>query len=363
MPHPAKVLDKHLKKDPKTGIYKARIKTQNGSPALRSTKTKSLEEARKIVDDSHLVEIQAAAAANALTSEALTAIMANRKVTCEAALVEWVQWRSGFVAPNTVRTQESVLRLFFERFNLLRAPVGRINFEHLNAFVNAEDAGKLSNREQRLATLRSFFQFLAARAYYVGNPTMLVRIRYSAMSHEQKEPTERLPFTEREVNHIVTHTTGFWRFATLLSYWAGLRLSDVACLEWGSLLPDEIVVWTRKGDARVALPLDHALIGGGKLRMIFLELMSEHNMHPKLVFPQEAAVITDPRKRSKLSVYFARILERLGIEGKSFHSLRHSFATRMDRSGKSIEEIGRMLGHAPSSSAVTSGYIHRKGKT
>ena len=67
-------------------------------------------------------------------------------------------------------------------------------------------------------------------------------------------------------------------------------------------------------------------------------------------------MILDPAQRSKFSVYYGRILHRLGIEGKSFHCLRHAFATRLAKAGVTIEQVGRFMGH--SSADTTKGYTH-----
>lgn len=60
--------------------------------------------------------------------------------------------------------------------------------------------------------------------------------------------------------------------------------------------------------------------------------------------------------RAKLSTYFARILKREGIEDRSFHCFRHSFATRHRKLGESVDEIRLKLGHA--SAETTAGYLH-----
>ncbi len=350
-------LDAHLVK--RRGIYQVTFVDKDGVRHERTTKMTNIEDARKVLEQSRLVEIEAAGRAGTLTAEGLTAIMAGRKVTCEAAITEWLQWRSNSAAPNTVRTQELCLRQFFNRIEAMKWPVNRLTFEHLDDFVNAkDDETGASNRSIRVATLRSFFQFIAAKAWYVGNPAKLVKVRMNSLSHEQKEKVPRVPFSEGEFRHVVAHTTGFWKAAVQLSYWAGLRLTDVACLEWASVLPDEVIVWTRKTHTRVALPISDPLIGGGELRGLFFELM-EHNHDPKYVFPLERAVSIDPARRAKHSVYFARQLEAMGITGKSFHCLRHSFATRLAKAGKTIEDIGRAMGHSADGADVTKGYIHK----
>jgi integrase len=347
-----------LTKDPESGVYHVKFTGTDGRSHSRSTKSSNLEEAKRIVEQAKVAELEAAAKAGALNAESLMAIMASRKVDCAGAVEEWAAWRIKASEPATVRTQRLCLGAMLAQFSAAKWPVTKLTFDHLDEYVNNKDGTGRSNRDTRIAALRSFFGFLTARAYRVDDPSKLVRVRMKDLTHEQKETKKRVPFTEKEFNRIMDNTEGFFRWATALSYYAGLRLSDVACLEWSSLLPEEIIVWTRKGETRVALPIDDPLIGGGKLRMIFFEIM-EHSRHPLYVFPEEREVMTDPEKRSRLSVYYGRILTKLNIEGKSFHCLRHAFATRLAKAGKTMEEIGRAIGHSKAStrSGVTAGYV------
>ena len=148
------------------------------------------------------------------------------------------------------------------------------------------------------------------------------------------------------------------RFACHLSLEYGLRLSDIAKLEWASFdKPGRIIVWTDKHDRRIELPLHPetlGLIGSGLAALAALR-DGPHN-HGRWVFPDQAAIASDPSDRAKLSVYFSRQLKRLGIHGKSFHSLRHTFATRRAKLGDTIDEIRLKMGHV--STATTGGYVH-----
>lgn len=344
--------------DKDTGIYKVRFKDASGKTRTRSTGVTNLEDAKRVVADAKVKELELAALAKTLNAESLTAIMASgKKVSCSDAVGEWAAWRLGHSSPNTVRSQELVLRAFLRFHGADNWALPKLVFDHLDKFVNADDACKVAARDMRVAALRSFFDFITARAWYVGNPSKLVRVRMNNLTVEQKERAHRQPVTEREFNHIMKHAEGFQKYATALSYWAGLRLSDVACLEWASILPDELVVWTRKAERRVALPIDDPLIGGGKLRMVIMALLEDHSHHPAYVFPEEREVILDPARRARLSVYYGRLLTELGIEGKSFHCLRHAFATRLAKAGKSLEDIGRLIGHA--NAKTTAGYVHQ----
>ena len=326
----------------------------------KNTKATTKEEAEGVVKLAKISELEMAAKACTLTSEVLSSIMAGRRITCASLLEEWVEWRRLNKAPATTQTQAYIVSDFLTRGRLMDKIVSRVDSEEIDAFINTADAGSAANRSNRLAAIRSFFSYASAKSYIAGDPSKIVQINYRILSHEQKEPQVRVPFTHAEYKHTVANLKGFYRWSTALSYWCGLRLSDCANLEWASLRGNEVIVWTRKRNARVALPIADPLCGGGELALILLEIMDaipRTGKTAKFIFPEERTQSNDPGLKSKLSTYYKRHLERIGIETKTFHCLRHAFATRLAKAGKTEEEIGRLIGH--SDKETTKGYIHQ----
>jgi len=157
----------------------------------------------------------------------------------------------------------------------------------------------------------------------------------------------------------MTHVL-FWLVAVRIGKETGLRLSDIAQLEWRCVeRPDEIAVWADKTNKRTSHKISK------ELHNLICEIPV---VEEKYVFPEQAAIIQDVKKRAGLSVQFGRLCDRLGIKGKSFHSLRHYKATnsyaKLDKealarklaSVLSITEIKQLLGHA--NSKTTEGYLH-----
>ena len=62
------------------------------------------------------------------------------------------------------------------------------------------------------------------------------------------------------------------------------------------------------------------------------------------------------RRRRQLLVCYTRALAAAEIEGATFHTLRHTFATRLRAAGVHEFDIMTLLGH--SSIRVTRGYAH-----
>ena len=155
------------------------------------------------------------------------------------------------------------------------------------------------------------------------------------LTHEQKEPKKRVPITADEYRRIMAWPTvdmalgKFMTAATAISYWTGLRLADIASLEWPCFNGTELIVWTGKRDKRVAMPLSNPLIGSGELKMVLLGVAEDARPGARYIFPDAHKIVTDPTDRAKVSVYYGRLLDQIGIEGKSFHCLRHAFVTRL----------------------------------
>jgi len=338
------------------GVYMVGFDTEHGKK-WRSTKSYTAEEAKKVVALAKIAELEMAAKAKALTSESLSAIMAGRRVTCAVALEEWKDWMTSRQrSQNTLASYESCLDRFFAWSKLLDKPVTRITDQVINGWVNQADAGSRSNRLHKLSAIRSFFDLCTSRAYCIGDPSKLGEVNHRIMSGEQKESRPRQPFTEAEFRKLVNNTEGFWNWAIQIGWWTGLRLSDICTLEWSAFVDgSNIVVHTLKRDRRVSIPMDHPFIGDGVLNLVLLE-MSELKGSSRFCFPSAAADIMNPDKRSKFSVAFMRLLDRLGIYGRSFHCLRHSFVTRLSQEGVDIEQIGKLVGHA--STAMTERYRH-----
>ena len=139
----------------------------------------------------------------------------------------------------------------------------------------------------------------------------------------------------------------FWQFAILISWEIGLRLGDICSLEWDCFTtPGRVTVWTDKRDRRISVPLSDEL----QQLITLIPLTSD-----QYLFPTERVNI-EQNKVAALSVFFKRLCEKVQITDKSFHCLRHGCITRWAKEGKSLESIGKDVGHA--NTKTTAGYVH-----
>lgn len=355
------------KKSESTKVWSAGIPTEHG---IRWVSTHQTEKA-KAVEMIRELRLQWLGT-DKFQKQVHAAISGCKKITVERAIIEWADSRRKFgaLSEGTVREYVKRLTTFARKFNLVKEHPTLITIDHVYEFVNQN--GKMSTRNTRLAALKAWFGWLICEHYAVTNyPESMKRIDMSKMTHEEKEPERKPPFTEEQFSQLLKHIkdcigreqinrdiqnqTGenygysvaerltwlrFWQTAARIGWLTGLRIGDVAQLEWASVV--DLAVWTQKADTRVALEQE--------LNTICLSIPREDE---RFCFPQ--ARVRYQSNSSQLSGQFRKLCQGAGLEGYSFHSLRRTKAQALQAEGKTTPEIAERLGH--SSTRTTEVYL------
>lgn len=345
----------------------ALITKANGRQVNIRLNTHDMKEAELIAARMGLEEVEAAAKAGIITRELIRKITANGEMTLKQAIKEWEEWlentcESKHGALNMVTYARSFMKDQREYINL-----ADVNEKHIDEWVNKSDGTKRSTRCFRLASIRSLYKFLTAKSYVDANVSLLVKVRSKDLSHGQKETRKKTCFNDDEYARLLLHMSlkideladsdapgakqklqwlRFWYPATIIGRHTGLRVGDIASLEWESIKDDKVTVWTDKRNKRVEIKVTDALREG---------LLSIPVNKGVKCFPIQSAIESDPTRRAQLPNQFARLLKAAGIPGHWFHELRATRATEMAGDGHSMETIAKELGHT--STTTTKGYI------
>lgn len=329
-------------------IINVRFKTAHGMKEI-STHTRNMAEAHKFCGEAQIKKMELAAKLGLLTQNAVAMFLfGSNKVTLGSLRVQWVEWMrtSSSFSKATARNYNTYVNAW-QNFSMItgNAPTD-ISEESIKAFVNRPEGGKASTRKIALAAIQSFIVWLTVKGYRAGNPAQLVRVDLSQLSHEQKEGKVREPFTDEEIERVISKADHIWRLIILLARHTGLRLSDTVQLEWASVKDGHIIRWTEKRDKRVSVPMNDVLLAE------FLKADKEDDVY---VFPRQRLQYQDASGRVALTMFFKRLCVKAGVVGKSFHNFRHTRATELYNEG-GIEAVKEQLGH--SSAKTSEGYIH-----
>lgn len=175
------------------------------------------------------------------------------------------------------------------------------------------------------------------------------------IARRRHTPLERRALTDEEVDALLANSTGETHLMIRLGITTGLRMGDIVHLRWDSIdmrRRQISIRRTRKTGAPIALPIVPELYD--ELREPFSARSSEY------VLPW-----MHRRQSTEICRSIALIFQRAGIKMRekgektptaSFHSLRHTFVTRLMKRGISPALIQAAVGH--STMLMTEHYTH-----
>ncbi|WP_101773541.1 tyrosine-type recombinase/integrase [Peptostreptococcus faecalis] len=148
----------------------------------------------------------------------------------------------------------------------------------------------------------------------------------------------------------------------LLGASLGLRESEILGLSWDNIDLDENIITINQiivRDENKKPTLQPYTKNKEPLYLAIPDALKENLMEYKLIWDKKMSTpgaknienllflnrkfeLTNP---SSLSIKFKKIMNENGIEGVTFHGLRHSYATMLNEDGLSIKEISKLLNH------------------
>ena len=193
-----------------------------------------------------------------------------------------------------------------------------------------------------LTVIRSVFSSARRQGLLTHNPAETIDL-------PRRKPIERVTFTPAELSALLFVAPTEWQTLILLAFYLGGRLHDMVTLSWDGVDLDRgTIFYTQsKTGRRVEVPIHP------ELEQRLLEIAGDERGGPLCPTLTKARI----QGRNGLSNPFARLLAKAGISAetvqagknrfsrKSFHSLRHTFASALTNAGVSPELRMKLVGH------------------
>jgi integrase len=191
--------------------------------------------------------------------------------------------------------------------------------------------------------ISAFYTWLVQNEKITSNPVPNIKIG----RHRSAKTADTCMFSEAEYAAIRAACRGqklrfdFWEGAVVIGWNTGLRMGDIACLEWSEInfsegMIDIVPNKTKRFEKRIQIPLTpeaHRFLSD-----MYGQRVSGH------VFPAMFAQYSEDGAKH-LSQQFTRICERAGVFDKSFHHLRHTLTSRLLTKGVPLNVVSGITGH------------------
>jgi integrase len=363
-----------LFKNENSPFWKARYFDANGTRISKSTGTTSKREAKRIAEGFEAEERDARSksgqlpkafaailetAAREAVSGELTLARAEELMTRMHRLAnptyqetslrdywkKWIAEQTAHVTETTLDNYQDDMKRLSEGFGekIMQAPVRSLTSDQVKAAVEKlrkKGDRKGSTINLALNSLRRVMESAVAQKLATHNPAKLCR----ALS--ETDSATRAPFTIQEIRAMLDHkeTSKEWQGAIAIAAHTGLRMGDVVNLSRKNVEGTRLVIMpskTAKTKKVITVPLTPACIGwmGNKKGDFFPTLKKQSKPTTAMQF---GAIMKKAKVEKEIELAG-------GIKAvRSFHSLRHTFASMLAEADVHADIRQKLTGHETS---------------
>ncbi len=185
--------------------------------------------------------------------------------------------------------------------------------------------------------------------------------------HKSEKKVECLTKDEQlKLEKHILNNKKYYSYGVLFSIYTGLRLGELLALKWSDIDFKTKILKVTKSTSKCLenhklieitdSPKTHSSIREIPLTTELTKMLKE------LKAQNNSEYIVSNRKGGKMDyrtyqISFTKLLKRLNIKHYGFHSLRHTFATRLLENNVDIKTISELLGHS-SPTITLNRYVH-----
>lgn len=277
------------------------------------------------------------------------------------------------IKPSTFERYEGIYRNYIKKSNIYGTTVSNINPMQLQRYYNKlYSNGKSSNVIKNLnKLLKTFFNYAVDQGYIIKNPCIGKKIVIPGLA--QKKEYEIEVFTNKEISILKSAMKGYrLQCLILLALGTGLRQGELLGLKWNDIDLKNKTLKVKRSIKQVYIiaadgtkeykTIEQSPKSKNSIRTVpipssLIPVLKKHELNQKseklkagdsynksdYVFTTELGKTINARN---LIRSYERLLAKVKIHYKKFHSLRHTYATKLFERDVPIKTVQMLLGHS-----------------
>lgn len=283
----------------------------------------------------------------------------NKKITLADLGGEWLSFNRNSLKKSSFQTYEYLFKKHILNSGLSYFPIGKITAEDIVRYSDELLDSNLSPKTINciLLTLNRIFKyaeevygFMPPKVGYVKDIKREMRV----LSTDEQSRLER----------CLKYKPDNYKTGMLFALYTGVRIGELCALRWGDI---------RHGTVRINKTMHRLKDEHGK-SVVIIDKPKTESSNRTIPLPDFLAEIVENMRRNDdefilscervarveprlMQKKFKKTAEECGLEGVTFHTLRHTFATRCIECGFDPKTLSEILGHSDVKTTLNR-YVH-----
>lgn len=283
----------------------------------------------------------------------------KKNITISQIAVEWLKVNQNSFKRSTYQTYECIIGKY-----IVNSSLDNIHLEEVKLSQYVLFSEQLLNNGLAPKTVNDIILVLNALLKY-ANKYFNIEIVIAPYVKELQKEMRVLSISEQNLfeKYLYKDMDNF-KFAALISLYTGIRIGELCALQWKDINNGTIKIYKtlhrlkdEKGKSTIFIDSPKTFHSNRTIPIpLFLNTIieSKRSDSENYVIANESVKIIEPRL---MQIKFKRMTEECGLENVTFHTLRHTFATRCVECGFDIKSLSEILGHSDVKTTLNK-YVH-----
>ncbi len=281
----------------------------------------------------------------------------KRNMTLNRLVEEWLYINKDRVKPSTYQKYTT----FY--VNHIKTQIGKYQVIYITPIVVKQFTNTMTRKELSASTINDVLVFINTCLKYGSRQYALPKVEMTYIKTQTKEMRVLSIEEQRKLTNYLLHDTDIYKLGVLLALYTGMRIGELCALKWGDLKNNTITInktiqrlkVADKTELVVGEPKSHSSNRVIPIPIFLIDLIEPFRQKDEDNFlSREGHPIVEPRV---MQYQIKKQIKECNIADASFHSLRHSYASRCLEFQIDIKTISTVLGHN-SIQLTADKYIH-----
>lgn len=294
-----------------------------------------------------------------MTEKIKNIFSSKKNITISQIAIEWLNINQNSFKRSTYQTYECIIRKY-----IVDSSLDSIHIEELEIQQYVLFSEQLLNDGLAPKTVNDIILILNALLKYASK-YFNVEIIVAPYVKEIKKEMRVLSISEQNLfeKYLYKDIDNF-KFAALIALYTGIRIGELCALQWkdinnGTIKIDKTLHRLKGENGKSAIFIDSPKTFHSNRTIpipLFLNniIESRRSAPENYVIANEYIKTVEPRL---MQIKFKKMTEDCNLENVTFHTLRHTFATRCVECGFDIKSLSEILGHSDVKTTLNK-YVH-----